>query len=106
MAGHACLKNEFTEDEKYHNLMSWLTIDYSSLWSQGFPSILSIESLHEKACLRGLWSDIISAHKLASLEILDKWGVDLSSEQQRRWSDCTNAQADLLLKMLFAYTIK
>ena len=24
MAVHACLKNEFTEDEKYHNLMSWL----------------------------------------------------------------------------------
>ena len=21
---HACLKNKFTEDEKYHNLMSWL----------------------------------------------------------------------------------
>ena len=24
MAEHARLKNEFTEDEKYHNLMSWL----------------------------------------------------------------------------------
>ena len=24
MAAHARLKNEFTEDEKYHNLMSWL----------------------------------------------------------------------------------
>ena len=24
MAAHACLKNEFTEDEKYHNLMRWL----------------------------------------------------------------------------------
>ena len=24
MAVHACLKNEFTEDEKYHNLMTWL----------------------------------------------------------------------------------
>ena len=24
MAAHACLKNEFTEDEKYYNLMSWL----------------------------------------------------------------------------------
>ena len=23
MAEHGCLKNEFTEDEKYHNLMSW-----------------------------------------------------------------------------------
>ena len=24
MAAHACLKNEFTEDEKYNNLMRWL----------------------------------------------------------------------------------
>ena len=24
MAAHVCLKNEFTEDEKYHNLMKWL----------------------------------------------------------------------------------
>ena len=24
MAEHVCLKNEFTEDEKYHNLMRWL----------------------------------------------------------------------------------
>ena len=24
MAAHVYLKNEFTEDEKYHNLMSWL----------------------------------------------------------------------------------
>ena len=24
MTGHACLKNEFTKDKKYHNLMSWL----------------------------------------------------------------------------------
>ena len=26
MAAHACLKNEFMEDEKYHNLMSWLIL--------------------------------------------------------------------------------
>ena len=24
MAAHACLKNDFMEDEKYHNLMRWL----------------------------------------------------------------------------------
>ena len=24
MAVHACLKEEFREDEKYHNLMTWL----------------------------------------------------------------------------------
>ena len=26
MAAHACLKNEFTEDEKCHNLMRWLIV--------------------------------------------------------------------------------
>ena len=26
MAAHAHLKNEFTEDEKYHNLMRWLIL--------------------------------------------------------------------------------
>ena len=26
MAAHACLKNEFTEDEKYQNLMTWLNL--------------------------------------------------------------------------------
>ena len=26
MAAHACLKNEFTEDEKYHNLTSLLEL--------------------------------------------------------------------------------
>ena len=26
MAVHALLKNEYTEDEKYHNLMSWLKL--------------------------------------------------------------------------------
>ena len=30
MASHACLKNEFTEDEKCHNLMRWL-IMYTNL---------------------------------------------------------------------------
>ena len=29
MAAHALLKNEFTEDEKYHNLKSWLNYLFS-----------------------------------------------------------------------------
>ena len=28
MAAHACLKNEFTEDEKYHNLVRWLKLAF------------------------------------------------------------------------------
>ena len=30
MAAHARLKNEFTEDEKYHNLMRWLNCIFTS----------------------------------------------------------------------------
>ena len=30
MAVHACLKNEFTEDEKYNNIMSWLNISFAN----------------------------------------------------------------------------
>ena len=31
MAAHARLKNESTEDEKYHNLMSWLNCTFISV---------------------------------------------------------------------------
>ena len=31
MAAHAHLKNEFTEDEKCHNPMSWLKYKFSTL---------------------------------------------------------------------------
>ena len=31
MAAHACLKNEFIEDEKYHNLMTWLKLFFPVL---------------------------------------------------------------------------
>ena len=32
MVAHARLKNEFTEDEKYHNLMSWLNYTSRDLY--------------------------------------------------------------------------
>ena len=31
MAGHARLKDEFTEDEKYHNLMRWLIYHFKGV---------------------------------------------------------------------------
>ena len=34
MAAHAHLKNEFTEDEKYHNLMSWLKLLIGEGWQK------------------------------------------------------------------------
>ena len=39
MAAHACLKNEFTEDEKYHNLMNWLNCNFVQV----------VENLHGKS---------------------------------------------------------
>ena len=42
MAAHACLKNAFMEDEKYHNLMTWLIergiLLTIRLLSQGYQS--------------------------------------------------------------------
>ena len=46
MAAHACLKNELIEDEKYHNLMSWL----KSQLSYVLP--LFIHDLFRKVCFR------------------------------------------------------
>ena len=41
MAAHARLKNEFTEDEKYYNLMTWLK--YGLYASLGFPILIKIK---------------------------------------------------------------
>ena len=35
MAAHARLKNEFTKDEKYHNLMTWLIESFETSDSVG-----------------------------------------------------------------------
>ena len=50
MTAHARLKNEFTEDEKYHNLMKWLI----SVLNAGTSATEAYEPHHEKTCLRGL----------------------------------------------------
>ena len=42
MAVHVPLKNEFTEDEKYHNLMSWLILEFYSAHFQVYLSLLKI----------------------------------------------------------------
>ena len=46
MAAHARLKNEFTEDEKYHNLMRWLN---SSSDIRIFSLIMIIMLSNDKA---------------------------------------------------------
>ena len=36
MAVHARLKNEFTEDKMFHNLMSWFKYHHDILWQPCF----------------------------------------------------------------------
>ena len=36
MSAHARLKNEFTEDEKYHNLLRWLILCISKIQPDNF----------------------------------------------------------------------
>ena len=56
MAAHVCLKNEFTEDEKCHNLMNWLVREASSSNPHNVNEMLTIgmsqtaehEPLHDK----------------------------------------------------------
>ena len=38
MAAHACLKNGFTEDEKYHNLMAHVCNHENNIIAQNNPS--------------------------------------------------------------------
>ena len=48
MAAHACLQNEFMEDEKCHNLMSWLKCKGLKAYSNAH--IHSCESFDWKSC--------------------------------------------------------
>ena len=50
---HARLQNEFTEDEKCHNLMKWLISAFVVIGDLAFYHGI-FETRHEKTCLRGL----------------------------------------------------
>ena len=56
MAAHAHLKNEFTEDEKYHNLMTWLSLCYILLGDNcidhKFSTLSSQTSHYILKCIR------------------------------------------------------
>ena len=64
MAAHACLKNEFTEDEKYHNLMSWLI--WASSWENLFLLYANNKGADQPAQLRSLISTFV-VHYLDNL---------------------------------------
>ena len=53
MAAHAHLKNEFTEDEKYHNLMSWLIYltDTDGMANSVDPDQTALSKLLAQTCL-------------------------------------------------------
>ena len=98
MALHVCLKNEFTEDEKCHNLMTWLNFNWKEdyLWT-------IFEPPHEIMALFVLPKLILQMRMHSHQVGLDVWFlVGLSStsilhvcEEWRLWRDCVDAQARL-----------
>ena len=59
MAAYAHLKNEFTEDEKCHNLMSWL------IWDPGLNYLTTVISGYGP---RAFWS--LMAHYIGACPIM------------------------------------
>ena len=128
-AAHARLKNEFTEDEMYHNLMSWLKytlfIDFcvtSFIWSDyfctttlraprgmiprfsNFTELLSLVTRKLVFGVRGTRLDSNRPYQLQGLARVIKLNIKnlvilyyLGGDQQRPWSDCADAQAELSL---------
>ena len=89
-------------------LIQWLilsdsTVQGSTTQSQNDVGILN-EPRHEKTCLRGLRPGRTQICLLSYRDNLGSWNFGYievlyypGSEQQRCWSDCVNAQADLCL---------
>ena len=69
MAAHARLKNEFTEDEKCHNLMIWLTSNIPQL-SPGIPSTAPVPPVrvYEKGVRKSL--DGLNPHKATGPDLI------------------------------------
>ena len=73
MAAHARLKNEFTEDEKCHNLMTWLKCSLESVTTKqrvytnnsSYFKELTIVLLFYSNCIRIFLFSILTAVKLA-----------------------------------------
>ena len=69
MAAHARLKNEFTEDEKYHNLMSWLSmlvLFYPALLSLYLGKRAMIALLVVFLCVQNLYFHVFSTLLLSN----------------------------------------
>ena len=61
MAAHACLKNEFTEDEKCHNLMRWLKYFLVFELLEGLPFLHILAAILEKGCeFHAEWNKVLS----------------------------------------------
>ena len=124
MASHACLKSEFTEDEKSHNLMRWL--NYARCFGECFMKrfclcaqtmriwryvclsecVLRIEPPHDKtnkmACAPSEDLDqpghLPSLIRVFAVRMKKAWVLSYPLSAQRRlWSDWADAQADLSL---------
>ena len=90
---HARLKNEFTEDKKYHNLMRWLKCfmqseefilhrawqsQVANLCASVVQSVGEIEPRHEKTCLQGFWPNMTQTGLLSWWDWLRSWNFGYS----------------------------
>ena len=67
MAAHAYLKNEFKEDEKYHNLMSWLILKSGPVK----PKLEAVNSAQLSVANLGILYRLLGEGKLDTTGILD-----------------------------------
>ena len=107
-AKHVRLKNEFTEDEKYHYLMSWLNYGFLCITFLG-PLHWSLkEPPHDKtnkmACAPSKDSDQpghpTSLIRVFIVRMKKPWVLSYPLSTQRwLWSDWADVQADLSLHL-------
>ena len=97
MTAHACLKNEFTEDEKYHNLMTWL------IWAASWHNQQNGMCAQQR--LRSAWASTESDQSFA-VRMQKAWVLSYPLRAQRRpWSDWVDAQADLSLRWVHCHFV-
>ena len=68
MAARARLKNEYTKDEKCHNLLTWLKSCYEN--SSPFDTLMSQNQLHLKEPVR---SELLTNHTGTFQTYVGKW---------------------------------
>ena len=86
MAAHVHLKNEFMEDEKYHNLMIWLKYEHCS--PDGLPG-MNLTS----------WVDVdgyMNGRKVIEAKLTNNWCID-----NYHIHDCQDIRLQMFAGMVF-----